>query len=256
MRLLIKNTLVILLLIAAPASASQERIVGGSIAFGAKFHFIAALTAKEYSDPVQGYFCAGTVIRPRVILTVAHCLENLSPNRVIVRSGSTNLNKAKKSLGFEKRFHPKWDRGGHYDLALISVKKPLQKLPLKLSNTPPKGAILNIAGWGRTEAKKGSPFLNYSVIREEPEQCLKIYGAVFITKTMICVGGRGKNICDGDSGGPIFQFLNRQPVIYGVASWGGFNCRKSPGVFSKVDKDWILKASEKMAKRSLRATRR
>jgi secreted trypsin-like serine protease len=115
--------------------------------------------------------------------------------------------------------------------------------------------VLSIAGWGRTGTRKGSPFLQTSATKISNQKCLEAYGQIFIQRLMICAGERSKNICDGDSGGPIFQFLNRRAAIYGVASWGGLSCRRSPGVFSKIDRNWILKVSKNMARRSPKASR-
>lgn len=68
---------------------------------------------------------------------------------------------------------------------------------------------------------------------------------------MICAGELTqdgviiKNICDGDSGGPLTVKLLDRTVVYGVVSFGDEKCKEHwyPGVFARVGKfiPWIKK---------------
>jgi secreted trypsin-like serine protease len=60
---------------AAAVPAAHASIIGGDVAAIADFPslaFIVAATGKN-----QGFACTGTVISPRLILTAAHCVEDL-----------------------------------------------------------------------------------------------------------------------------------------------------------------------------------
>ncbi|KAM3440869.1 hypothetical protein MY4824_001996 [Beauveria thailandica] len=67
----------------------------------------------------------------------------------------------------------------------------------------------------------------------------------------ICTGGQDKNICKGDSGGPLF--VPETQVLLGVASWSitdekaGILCGNTPSIFTRVGSyiDWIKETSNR-----------
>ena len=57
---------------------------------------------------------------------------------------------------------------------------------------------------------------------------------------------KGVDACQGDSGGPLICIENKQPVLYGIVSWGvGCGREGLPGLYSKVaaQLEWIGKVT-------------
>src|SRR4051794_8391566 len=71
--------LVTLLLVPASATAgspaAHASIIGGDVASIDAFPALAYIAAQTGKD--EGFACTGTVIAPRVVLTAAHCVEDL-----------------------------------------------------------------------------------------------------------------------------------------------------------------------------------
>lgn len=62
--------------LAQAAGKARASIIGGDVAAIADFPSLAFIAARE--NRRQSFACTGTVIAPRLILTAAHCVENLS----------------------------------------------------------------------------------------------------------------------------------------------------------------------------------
>ena len=84
------------------------------------------------------------------------------------------------------------------------------------------------------------------------DKCQEMYSKRpgVINPSVICAGFEEgvKDSCNGDSGGPLLQFMDGVPVLYGITSWGD-GCARSrqPGVYTRVSHftDWIDSIIEK-----------
>lgn len=108
--------------------------------------------------------------------------------------------------------------------------------------------ILFIVGWGRYDPNHntGSPKLKQTYVPIADHQtCRKVNGGSVREKQMVCAGGKGTSVCNGDSGGPLSCEENGRWVLRGAASW--VTDRKCPGdtysVYARVSEyiDWIYK---------------
>lgn len=63
--------------------------------------------------------------------------------------------------------------------------------------------------------------------------------------TQICAGGKGVDICTGDSGGPLMlgKFVGKHYYMFlgGIASYGTSRCGTAPSVYTLVPNylEWI-----------------
>ncbi|RWS26206.1 Transmembrane protease serine 2-like protein [Leptotrombidium deliense] len=234
------------------------RIIGGKLATEDQFPW--QVTLNTYGQ----HFCGGSIITNKCVLTAAHCLEH--SYKITVRAGTLDrYNERGKSYNVVKRiFHPKWNTKTSYaDLMVVCVNPHItyqESIRAGMSGIgpvclPPQGfsyhGTAKISGFGKASVN-GEPTNQMFYITEKilsHRTCHRLYGKSeypYDRKTMICAGkinGR-TGTCQGDSGGPLVVLKNNHWYQYGIVSYGGDVCGKSPTVFTKVSafSNWILEA--------------
>jgi secreted trypsin-like serine protease len=229
-------------------SSSNSRIVGGKPASMKKWPFQVAIVERSTPDARKGHNCSGGLVRPRIVLTAAHCVAGWRSRHIDVVFRRSNLgrkNKGRRIAVQKMRIHPKFNGDYPYDLGLLQLKKPLPGPYLSLRGTVPEGTF-EVAGWGWTGVRYSKRLLSVSVERLMDNQCSSIYGASFDSDNMFCAGGKGRDTCTKDSGGPLIQRKDGKVLVFGVVSWGGANCKRHPTVYAKLDVSWIRKAIQQM----------
>ena len=251
----------VLLMPATAAAASgdaQASIVGGRGATIEEFPSLAYIEAHVGSG---GFACTGTVVSPRVILTAAHCIEDIergtftSPGQYAVATGTTSPGKALRQNVFkvvENHVFPGFDPGSlRGDAAILVLDRPTAAPPIAMAGPADAalyggGAALQLAGWGLTNANAvNAPesLRAASMVIQTPTSCkqtTKRYYPEFSTSAQFCaVDAPAKHSggCFGDSGGPgIGQRADGTPVELGIISTGGPFCNpKFPNVLTRVD---------------------
>ena len=103
-----------------------------------------------------------------------------------------------------------------------------------------------LLGWGRIKSNTNdlAPRLKQaSAPVASHSECLRKNGGSVDESSMICVGGKGSSVCNGDSGGPLSCLEGGRWVVRGAASW--VTSRTCPGhtysVYSRVSSyvNWI-----------------
>merc|ERR1711874_36749 len=110
-------------------------------------------------------------------------------------------------------------------------------------------------GWGRTSNRRhsGSDVLKQVklMVVDEPT-CQAALRDYYITPDMICAGGaRGKDTCNGDSGGPLTYKFHDQLILIGDTSWGTLEgCGRAGkyGVYGRISyfRPWFEKEMNKL----------
>jgi secreted trypsin-like serine protease len=249
--------------LALPAAAgaeptAQASIVGGRAGSIAEFPSLAFIEAREGK---HGFACTGTVVAPRVVLTAAHCVENLErggltpANQYALATGVTSPEEAKAENIFrvaEAHVFPGFDPGTiHGDAGILILDRPTTAPALPLAGSGDAalyegGATVQLAGWGVTQAnatKGPSGLRTTSMVVEPPAQCkAKTHGyySPFSPTAQMCtldLPRRKSGGCFGDSGGPVIgQRPDGTPVELGIISTGGDFCStKRPNVMTRVD---------------------
>ena len=244
--------------IARHARHETSKIVGGIEASDAQVPWQVSLGVASIPDPRAAHFCGGSVIAATWIVTAAHCVARLAPDKVRVVAGSNTLQPGLprhvvKRIIVHPSFAPATvDR----DIALLELAEPLpmddriQAIALLRTGQEKKrlvkDAALAVTGWGVTVedgvAVGSLRVLDVPlVLRRSCNRALAYDGAISIN--MICAGypTGGRDACQGDSGGPLTVDLDidgkRTPTLAGIVSWGdGCAHVDKVGVYTRVAK--------------------
>lgn len=185
-----------------PAETSREAILGGAAAAQESSVFLLDLRFDTGAS-----ICSAVLVSPRVLLTAAHCVDPAfhSASSLTVRAlnkpDTSNLMQSDTIAVTTITPHPQWnpaDAESAFDLAVLLLERaPVGVTPSALSRSAPtQGAMVRVAGYGRSSAGDGSSSGTRRVVATPITQ---VSAAEFEFGTN---GGVG--ICSGDSGGPSF----------------------------------------------------
>jgi secreted trypsin-like serine protease len=200
------------------------------------------------------FFCGGSIIAQKWILTAAHCFEDSSRSTDWrFKAGATDYSRAGGWFEPERIIlHEDYKGKPTYenDIALVKLKvAPAGRvIPLaSASITVPVGQPLEVTGWGATaEGGSGSNTLMKAIVPVVSNSECNAPGSYngTIKDGMMCAGHRegGIDSCSGDSGGPLVWRTSDGPVLVGVVSFG-YGCARQLkyGVYTRVNafRDWI-----------------
>jgi secreted trypsin-like serine protease len=249
----------LLLPVAASAhDGAQASVVGGH---GATIEEFPSLAYIEAHEGQTGFSCTGTVVSPRVILTAAHCVEDLERGRFTavgnyaVATGATAPSQAAGENVFrvvETHVFPGFDPGNlHGDAGVLVLDRPTTAPPISLAGSADAslyagGGTVQLAGWGLTRANAvdgpGSLRATAMVVQTKAfcRQQTQRYYPPYSVAAQLCtldVPTRKSGGCFGDSGGPAIGLrADGTPVQLGVVSTGGPFCStKLPNVLTRAD---------------------
>ncbi|EGI59947.1 PREDICTED: trypsin-1-like [Acromyrmex echinatior] len=231
----------------------HNRIVGGVETLVNQYPWMVLLLYRGQ------FYCGGTIINSRHVLTAAHCIDRFDVNKLIARILEHDWNSTDESktqdFQIERAIrHPSYSTINYdNDIALLKLKDAIKFqdsmrpacLPEKVKTFAGKKGI--ITGWGAIkEGGQVSHTLQevFIPILSNAECRATKYPAHRITDNMMCAGFKegGKDSCQGDSGGPLHIEENGVHQVVGVVSWGE-GCAQSgyPGVYARVNRylTWI-----------------
>lgn len=242
---------------AAAAPAATASIVGGHPVTIEEFPSLVYIEAVEGK---HGFACTGTVVAPRIILTAAHCVEDVERGTITPTANyalSTGVADPRQA-GPTNIFHivathvfPGFDPGVlHGDAAILVIDHPTSVPPLSLAGAGDAalyagGAEAQLTGWGLTKAgakEAPSNLQSTTTLVQTSSSCrqlVKDFYKPYLPEAQVCVlaADRKSGGCFGDSGGPaIAKRPDGTPVQLGITSTGGPECStKSPTVLTRAD---------------------
>nr|ABZ04021.1 serine protease 13 [Costelytra zealandica] len=229
----------------------NSRIVGGTEAAPNSIPYQAALLLTAAAGT---FFCGGSLISTRYVLTAAHCLDGVVQVEVRLGAHQVNVNEASQVRLFTSTFvqHSAWNAANlQNDIAVIELPQAvtlsasIQILPLPTYSDVGNnfsGTSARISGWGLDSDSSTaiSPVLRQVFADVISNFLCNIQFLGIIQNTHICTSGTGgRGACSGDSGGPLVVG-NRQ---IGIVSFGlALGCEIGwPSAFTRVTSylDWI-----------------
>ena len=231
-------------------------VVGGAQASAGTWPWVAFV-----ADVQNGTACSGTIVSPMLVLTAAHCVEDLSTGTVAtadalrVVSGTLDWSAigsgqvlAVSRIAIDPVFNPATLDG---DAALLILSSPTRSPSIPLAGTAETsltaaGEPAAIAGWGYTYAGEPNPPTSLywgSTVVQSDTYCVAqetLDGVPFNPLSEICAAAAPSFAvasCHGDSGGPLIATASDGgPVEIGITSRGDPACNPSyPSVFTRAD---------------------
>ncbi|CAD6996220.1 serine protease snake [Ceratitis capitata] len=242
-------------------------IVGGSPASPKEFPHIARLGNKK-KDGSTEWFCGGTLISEKFVLTAAHCFTSNRGEVNIVRLGELDFDRESddarpEDFTVQRNIqHKDYSSATIYnDIGLVELQRSVSfdayKHPACLPTTSGDEFQKLVAiGWGSTrfadaDSKK---LLKVTLNRFGIDRCQRLTESADVdqlprgveNRLQICAGSNeNKDTCSGDSGGPLLAYHPDYPCMYtvvGITSFGiGCGTPDQPGIYTRVYNyiDWI-----------------
>uniref|UniRef100_A0A224XDU5 Phenoloxidase-activating factor 2 n=1 Tax=Panstrongylus lignarius TaxID=156445 RepID=A0A224XDU5_9HEMI len=206
--------------------------------------------------------CGGALITPSVVLTAAHCVNNINNNQMVVRAGDWNIQQNFEPIAPQDRnvirtiLHPEFNsRNLANDIALIGLESPMRLTQtVDIVCTPDAQRVVNgsaclASGWGKNELSRYGTYQDtlrkVSLPLIDKAECqtklrkTKLGKYFTLLPGFLCAGGsQNSDTCEGDGGGPLYCPIQSEPdrfAVVGVISWG-IDCGKgNPAVFADVN---------------------
>ncbi|KAG0435241.1 hypothetical protein HPB47_018606, partial [Ixodes persulcatus] len=178
------------------------KIVGGRPARPGEFPWIVSLQSTR-----KIHFCGGSIISADIILTAAHCLENVIPRWIRVQAGFINFKNAGpyKQVRFASEFffHEDYDPNFNNDVALIRLSRPFNLEEshgyigtICIPESSSMATNILIAGWGQLSYYGQSPeSLMTAEVSVQSSQICTEHDSSYRHSIMFCAHRPGIDAC-------------------------------------------------------------
>ncbi len=245
-------------------AAELERIIGGRSVDPGTFPECCLIGRTSGGGFLRSWFCTGTLIHPRVVITAEHCIMqatgSINPNSIgigVDNEGdveNTNIIRVGRIVR-----HPT------EDVALLILQKTSTIAPVQRATAEETADAdrVELVGFGNNDpaglvgfGTKRQVNVPMNVVRKTPDENLSQAEAMlgFNSMTEFVAGrkGAGQDSCNGDSGGPAYVMVDGTRKLAGATSRAtdeaDDNCGDG-GIYIRVDMltDWIDEVTSSVA---------
>ncbi len=216
------------ILLAVPAcvepvdtGTTAQSIIGGETANPADYPSVVAL-----EDAPGQWFCTGTLIDSKWILTAAHCVDGETAAQMHVRFGDADVNDATGGTVVAVasiHAHPDFDYNAwDNDVALVELMTPVtdrEPTPLDRDAIATGTQVVDV-GYGVADNNDGGGGLLRRVSKVTAD-CAGAGDPGITNDNLVCMDASdGRGSCFGDSGGPTFATVAGKLQVAGITSGG------------------------------------
>jgi len=236
-----------------PASASE--IVGGRPT--REFPSCCCI-----GDEVNNYYCSAVLVRPRVVLTAAHCGATIS--KVFIAGWDVKALHRGEVIGVTAVVrHPRYNEEPNAnDITVILLDKPAATKPVELANAAEinKMKTCEVVGFGNNDRNRPLGFGTKrrvsvpvaAIRRKASDDLTEASTQLGFNPDFELVAGRkflGLDSCNGDSGGPVYLVTAKGPRLVGLTSRATAEAEENcgdGGIYVRPDKHdaWIRSVVE------------
>ncbi|NWY56872.1 FA10 factor, partial [Chionis minor] len=214
----------------------------------------AVLLGDEYDE----WFCGGTILNEYFILSGAQCVNQSKDLRVLVGKLDKDNEEQRRAMHRVEKIiaHAEFDTETFdNDIALLKLEEPItfseDVVPACLPEEDfARNVLMNqtfgiVSGFGRTfEGKQTAKRMKVLQVPYVDRDNCKLALRSPVTENMFCAGydKDGKDVCQGDGGGPHVTQYNGTYFVTGVISWGeGCGRQGKYGVYTNLSKflPWV-----------------
>ena len=215
---------------------ASVKIIGGIESKEEAWPWMVALLDSSIANDYYAQYCGGVLIDDTWVLTAAHCVEGKIAASVDVAVGAYDLNNFSGNRIAVKRIriHPGYAKvGSRNDIALLELEQSSSQPTITLfsgesrDDTPPLmvGEWLTATGWGYADGYYPSVLRQVALPVVADSHCNDIFPSPYapLAETQLCAGYpalTGKDVCNGDSGGPVVAMVDGGWTHIGLVSYG------------------------------------